>query len=152
MSTLKNTIEQICIKTSANMRGLLSKNLAVPISPDGIISKTGLIITETDNSIKIETQLPDYAIFVEKGRRPGKMPPDAPIRDWVKKHNISEDAVFPIRRKIGKEGIEPRPFASEPLRRMVELIKNACMSSFTESIKKDIKDELSRINDININL
>lgn len=152
MSALKTTIEQICLKTSAGMKGLLSKSLAVPISPDGIISKTGLLVTETPTMITIQSQLPDYAYWVEHGRRPGgKMPPEAPIKDWVKKHNIAEDAVFPIRRKIAKEGIAPKPF-TEPLRRMIDLIRSACLSSFELTINETAKNELTSLKDIEIKL
>jgi hypothetical protein len=45
-----------------------------------------------------------YAPFVHNGRRAGRMPPDAPIRAWVRRHGLPEEAVFPIRRAIGARG------------------------------------------------
>jgi hypothetical protein len=45
-----------------------------------------------------------YAPFVHNGRRAGRMPPDAPIRGWARRHGIPEEAVFPIRRAIGRRG------------------------------------------------
>ena len=50
-----------------------------------------------------------YANFVERGRRPGKWPPEGPIQLWVmRKFGLSgqalQDATFLIRRKIGQRG------------------------------------------------
>lgn len=42
---------------------------------------------------------------IEFGRRPGgKMPPSAPIADWVRRHRLPPTAVFLIRRKIARRG------------------------------------------------
>lgn len=46
----------------------------------------------------------DYAPFAHNGRRPGRMPPDAPIRGWARRHGIPASAVFPLRRAIGRRG------------------------------------------------
>lgn len=38
------------------------------------------------------------------GRAPGKFPPDAPVRAWVKAKGIDEKRVFVIRRAIARKG------------------------------------------------
>lgn len=43
-----------------------------------------------------------YAVFVERGRRPGKMPPDKPIREWVYQKRLAKRA------RAKKEG-KPKP-------------------------------------------
>lgn len=49
----------------------------------------------------------DYAMVVHEGRRPGaKMPPYQAIADWVERHGLPPDAVWPIRRKISED---PQP-------------------------------------------
>jgi hypothetical protein len=53
----------------------------------------------------------DYAIFVEKGRGPNKpMPPKGALLGWG---GVTEENEFPIRRKIGRDGIPPRPFVGK---------------------------------------
>lgn len=47
-----------------------------------------------------------HAYYAEHGRGPGRMPPDEPIRAWVRARGIDERAVFLIRRKIAREGTE----------------------------------------------
>jgi len=68
-------------------------------------------VTNEKNVIyKIIYTLPSYSIFVDKGRRPGKMPPEAPILSWMNRKNIDIKYIWPIRKKIGDEGIKARPF------------------------------------------
>lgn len=51
------------------------------------------------------------AYFMERGRGPGRMPPDAPIRAWMRAHGdltlkqrVIDSAVFLVRRAIGRRG------------------------------------------------
>ena len=48
----------------------------------------------------------EYAMFADKGRGSGRMPPDAAIRDWCKRKGIPESAVYPIRKKIAEKGTQ----------------------------------------------
>lgn len=54
-----------------------------------------------------------YFQNVDKGRRPGKMPPVRPIQKWVERRGIviknysSKQTAFVIARSIGKKGIRP---------------------------------------------
>lgn len=55
-----------------------------------------------------------HGIFVEDGRKPGsRMPPDAPIREWAKRHGIDETRIFALRKAIGLKGIGPRRVMSD---------------------------------------
>lgn len=51
---------------------------------------------------------PAHIEFMERGRGPGKFPPEEPILNWVKAKGLSSDniksLVFLIRRKIAREG------------------------------------------------
>jgi phage gpG-like protein len=52
----------------------------------------------------------EYAMAIEFGRKPGSMPPLAPIKEWMKKKGIPEGALWPIAMKIKREGSPARPF------------------------------------------
>lgn len=55
----------------------------------------------------------DYAIFVDKGRRPGAtMPPSGVLLPFMGSVGIPANAEFPIRRAIGRKGIKARPFVT----------------------------------------
>lgn len=140
---LLNSITQLCGKATKGMVGIMSKSFASPVNPNGIISDTGFRITTSGNIITVETQFPDYAYWANKGRGTGKMPPDTPIRDWVKKHNISEDAVWPIRKKMADEGSkrfrEHNPVGfTTPLERMLEMIGKTLRIVSVEYTYKDL--------------
>lgn len=52
-----------------------------------------------------------YDVVIDAGRRPGsKMPPAEPVREWMDRKGIPEEAEFPIRRAIGLRGLRGQPF------------------------------------------
>lgn len=56
----------------------------------------------------------DHLIFVEQGRRPGaKLPPDKPIREWVRSRLGDESLTFLIRRSIARKGIRAKPIITD---------------------------------------
>jgi len=58
----------------------------------------------------------DYLRYVDQGRRPGgKMPPLQAISRWASIKGISQRAVFPIARKIAKEGIKKTDVISKTI-------------------------------------
>lgn len=123
---LEKTIRALADKATKGMQTLLSRQLIPPINPRGLTSNCNLIVNRMGSVITVESHFPDYAAYVQFGRRPGKMPPEKPIADWVRMHNIAPDAVFPIRKKIAREGTKPKPF-TEPLRRMINLVEKTCL-------------------------
>jgi hypothetical protein len=48
-----------------------------------------------------------YGLFVEKGRRPGRMPPVDAVASWARRHGINP---FVLARAIGRRGTKARPF------------------------------------------
>lgn len=138
------SLMQITSKTSESMRQNLSHTLSAPASQNGILSKLGLSVTTNGENIVIQSNLPDYAIYVEKGRGPGKMPPQGVLVPWLKLHGIDEAAEFPIRRKIAKQGTKPHPFLN-PLTKLVSKIKRECLKITKENIQEVLSEDLQTI-------
>lgn len=67
------------------------------------------IVTD-GRTLELEFPLADHWEFVEYGRRPGRMPPIGPIRDWLRVRGLPESMAFPVARRIGRDGIAARPF------------------------------------------
>ena len=102
----------------------------------------------------ISVSLADYWKYIEYGRRPGKMPPVSAIENWIKvKHIIphsmqlkSGKTVIPtipqlsflIARKIGRDGIQPRPL----FKKSFEAAKKQFMQVIKDAITQDIKESL----------
>lgn len=138
------SLMQITNKTSESMRQNLLHTLSMPASQNGILSKLGLSVTTNGDTIVIQTHLPDYAIYVEKGRGPGKMPPQGVLVPWLKLHGIDEAAEFPIRKKIAKQGTKPHPFLN-PLTQLVGKIKRECLKIAKGNIQEVLSEDLKTV-------
>lgn len=84
-----------------------------------------------------------YALFVEYGRKAGKMPPADEIMQWVRKklriadENIAKGIGFVIARTIGKRGTRPHPFFAPA----VEKNKKAVVDAISEAVNKETKKD-----------
>lgn len=108
-------------KATKGMNALLTKRLIPPVNPNGIISKTGISVTKEDAILTISTNFPNYAYFVENGRKAGRKPPIEPIRKWCNLHNLPKGVEWHLQAKIGKEGTKGKHFLL-PLDRMLEMV------------------------------
>lgn len=72
-----------------------------------LINSIDYRLQDEANYIKILIEANDYLEYVDQGRKPGSYPNITAISKWASMKGISQDAVFPIARKIFKFGIEP---------------------------------------------
>ena len=126
---------------------------------DGQLYRTLSYSVKMDNSSwLISISLEEYWKYIEYGRRPGKMPPLDVIEKWIKVKQIlprpltlkSGKSVVPtipqlsflIARKIGRDGIRPRPFFKQSFedakREFLSKIADAVQQDIVESIKESI--------------
>lgn len=146
--TLYKTCLALSNKATEGMRKLLSGKLIPPINSSGLISKLNLKITQSRSIITIETQFPPEAKWVEWGRRPGKQPPVKALVEWCRRHAL-EGKEYAIAKRIGKEGIKPRPFTG-PLQRMIHLLAPTIAEVETKEITNEIMNDVKK--QINIQL
>lgn len=116
-------------------------------------SVTLLPIEVNGNFFEVKISLEDYWKYVEKGRLPGKWPPISAIEKWVEikpvlprpmkngKLPTNKQLAFLIARKIGLEGIKPRPL----LQQSVEEVWNIMREYLEEALAKDIENEISMV-------
>lgn len=95
--------------------------------------------------------LADYWKYIEGGRKPGgKMPPEAPILKWIRDKGIKprdnkikeKQLAFLIRRKIGRDGIKPKPMLSDAVEangNIIDDIVNAYRVDILEGLTMQIK-------------
>lgn len=86
------------------------------IVDEGTLLKSGNIIR---NFLDKEIVYPvPYADAIEFGRLPGSMPPVEPLKEWVRRKQISNDEneinriAWAIAKDIEQNGMTPRPFLS----------------------------------------
>lgn len=120
ITALINTCRALANKATLGMNTILRRTLIKPINATGIISKTNITVTPTATGCIIESHLPDYAIFTDKGRRAGKRPPIKPIKDWCLRHGM-KGAEYAVATNIAKYGTKGTGFAT-PLRRMTAML------------------------------
>lgn len=115
---------------------------------------TGNLIQSIDTHIKIGgfvltvvLNVADYYKYVEEGRKPGKFPPLAAIKQWIKDKPIlprenengklpTEDQLaFLIGRKIAQEGIQP----GYQLKDTLEQLNSTYINKLQEALKRDFE-------------
>ena len=77
--------------------------------------RTSISITKTISGGRRVGTATGYGLYVEFGRRPGRMPNTADIERWVRrklkvKKKDAPNAAFNIARKIAREGTKAQPF------------------------------------------
>lgn len=99
-------------------------------------------IRYTYTGLTLKFLMAPYGVYVDKGRRPGKMPPLDAIRKWCRIKGIEETAAFPIARKIGEEGIRPTNFFTIPTTRRQKQFVDGVRKSLALDTEQTIKKNL----------
>lgn len=118
-----SSMRNILVSSGKVASGELVRSLAYEITYDG-------------QDISLEFSMAEYGVFVDKGRKPGKMPPISSISDWLRVKGIPTSAAFPIARKIGMKGIKPTPFFESTVDRTLASL----VDSLSEAFAKDVEN------------
>lgn len=123
----------------------------------GTLAKS--IVTENASENNLESTISVnawYGIVVEEGigRKAGKMPPIAPIKNWIRKRSITpkpgttvEQLSFAIAKKIAKSGSNPkaRPFAAPAVQQVKQNFGDfAIIEAVGEDLELNINDEFKK--------
>lgn len=137
LKTLKDLVNRFKQKTENDMKRILSQSGK---GNSRLIKLINIKVNYKNEGINMNMNLPDYAKFVDSGRRPGKQPPLKNIQEWCKRKSIDAKAAFPIARKIGKTGLPATNFLS-PWKNFQEMMKEYKPKLFAEMIDK-LRNEL----------
>lgn len=112
-----------------------------------IINNITSEVKETSPGVfELVFNMPDYAVYIDKGRKPGsRMPPQKPIEEWLKKKGIPLRASFAIRKTISARGVKPRPFL-DIIDKELENISNEILNSETKYLSITLDEILQKIN------
>ena len=67
---------------------------------------------EVKDDLSLVISYPEYGQYINDGRKAGKMPPVASLKDWMDRKGIPETAAYGIAKTIAINGIKARPFLS----------------------------------------
>lgn len=108
-------------------------------------------------SFDITFKAPIYWKWANDGRKPGKMPPSAPIEQWISKRGIlprsghdtpsaRKGLAFLIRRKIGEKGTTGSHFLEKSLQSQSEHWFDVISEAIAQDIVEELTEFLSPLN------
>lgn len=127
----------------------LTKQLiaADKVASGSLISSLDYNVLQTVNGLLLEIVADDYLVYVDKGRRPGKRPPQKAIQKWIEQKGIKikkqtpSQSAFIIARSIGKKGIKP----TNVIKKTQDSIYNNIQTLVNKGIQLDIDEYLKNI-------
>lgn len=102
-------------------------------------------VVEKMEGYQVQILAADYFEYVEYGRRPGKIPPINKIKEWCRYRGIPQQAAFPIAKKIGKFGIDPRPILGEVLETLNIQNNREVLQQITDDVEQHIKMMIEKL-------
>jgi hypothetical protein len=120
---------------------------------DGLYNSVRYIFNKNGGTFEVSLELAHYWKYVENGRKAGKWPPISKIKDWIEikpvlprpmangKLPTTNQLAYLIARKIGLEGIAPRPL----LQKSVDNVWDVFEEFIAEAFAKDLETEIEII-------
>lgn len=114
-------------------------------------------VTEYNGSIfALYFNLPDYWIFAEEGRRPGKFPPPNAILKWIQFKRLvpraingkvpsTNQLVYLISRKIALEGMKGKHLLQQTIDEIYNTLVDKLVEAITEELEKEIEKDIDKI-------
>lgn len=120
---------------------------------DTLYNSVTYMVKNGNSVFEVQLSLEDYWKYVENGRKPGKWPPISAIEKWIEIKPVlprpmangqlptNKQLAFLIARKIGLEGIAPRPL----LQQSIEEVWDIMREYLEEALAKDVENEISMV-------
>jgi hypothetical protein len=97
-----------------------------------------------EKEARIIIEAPEYLHFIDKGRRPGKMPPIQAITKWAKLKGISSDLAWPIAVNIMKFGIKPTNVIQKAVRAFEQELPKIIEDDLVQRLEIELKNTIER--------
>lgn len=126
-----------------NSAGVNSKTGRNTLKDSVLVKDVGSRISFGGNgdNVVIELLFNNYIGYIEKGRRPGKMPPISALKEWAQSRGISTDnaTLFAIANAIKRDGIEGRPVLATLEREIENSFENEWYDKLFEAMTNIFK-------------
>lgn len=119
---------------------------------DTLYNSVRYIVDAGDTKFSLSLGLEDYYIYVENGRKAGKWPPITAIERWIEVKPVlpspdvngnlptTKQLAYLISRKIGLEGIAPRPLLKQSIENIWYVFEEFLDEAFTKDIEENINE------------
>lgn len=117
------------------------------VATGNLINSLDYEVLQVANGLILQILADDYLTFVDKGRKPGKRPPQKAIQKWVENRGIkikgqsSKQTGFLIARSIGKKGIKP----TNVIKKTQQALFNNVQTLISKGIQLDINEYIKNI-------
>jgi hypothetical protein len=117
------------------------------VATGNLINSLDYEVLQVANGLILQILADDYLTFVDKGRKPGKRPPQKAIQKWVENRGIiikgqsSKQTGFLIARSIGKKGIKP----TNVIKKTQQALFNNIQTLISKGIQLDINEYIKNI-------
>lgn len=123
-------------------------------SSDELYNSVVYMVEQNNNTFEVKLELAHYWKYVENGRKAGKWPPISAIQKWVEikpvlprpmdngKLPTTQQLAFLIARKIGLEGIKPRPLLQQSVDEVWRVFEEYIAEAFAKDLEKEITMKL----------
>lgn len=117
---------------------------------DELYNSVVYMVEQHNNTFEVKLELADYWKYVENGRKAGKWPPISAIQKWIEikpvfprpmdngKLPTTQQLAFLIARKIGLEGIKPRPLLQQSIDEVWNVFEEYIAEAFAKDLEKEI--------------
>lgn len=115
-------------------------------------------VTEMHGSLfELYFNLPDYYIFAENGRRPGKFPPPDAILKWIQYKRLvpnpgrngkipdTRQLVYLISRKIALKGTEGKHLLQQTIDETYDTLVDRLVEAITNEIEKELENDIEQL-------
>ena len=98
----------------------------INLDSSNLVRRTKFIYNEQTQSVTV--LMPDYSVYIDKGRKRGKRPPVDEIKQWIIDKNINpvkisvDDLAWAISYSIGKKGTKAKPFLINVQKEITKLL------------------------------
>lgn len=148
-------IRNICEQIAQIYRDKMSN---AGYDPNGELMKFTWVTEYNGNLFELNFNLPDYYIFAENGRRPGKFPPPNAILKWVQFKRLvprpgrdgkvpsTNQLVYLISRKIATNGTQGQHLFEKTLNDPnLDKLADNLVELITAQFEKEIEKEIQNI-------
>lgn len=124
---------------------------------DELYNSVVYMVEQHNTTFEVKLELAHYWKYVENGRKAGKWPPISAIEKWVEikpvlprpmdngKLPTTQQLAFLIARKIGLEGIKPRPLLQQSVDEVWENMSEFIAEAFAKDLEKEITLQLGKM-------
>lgn len=147
MSDFKKDFDILSKKYGKLFIDILSKNIInMNKSASGkLVKSLKADVKPVANGVVIVINSEKYLEYVDKGRKPGKFPPIAPLVKWCSIRGIPKSSAFAIAQSIFKFGIKPTNVISKSVKKFEDVggkkIEKDMISLIESEVKKIIKSK-----------